>query len=52
MAILSHEHHHWAYNWIPIFTAFIWFSVLLSMILTWASLLVLLPRIQQLILGL
>jgi hypothetical protein len=28
MAILAHEHHHWAYNWIPVFTAFIWFCKL------------------------
>jgi len=37
MAIFAHEHHHWAYIWVPIFTAFIWFSLLLSMILTWVG---------------
>jgi hypothetical protein len=37
MAIFSHERHHWAYTWIPLFTAFIWFGTLVSMLITWAA---------------
>ncbi|KAA1467568.1 hypothetical protein DENSPDRAFT_856761 [Dentipellis sp. KUC8613] len=37
MAIFSHERHHWAYVWIPVFGAFIWFGTLLAMILTWVG---------------
>jgi len=33
--MLSHEHRHWAYIWIPFFGAFIWFGTLLSMLITW-----------------
>ncbi|KDQ57226.1 hypothetical protein JAAARDRAFT_288911 [Jaapia argillacea MUCL 33604] len=37
MAILSHEHHHWAYTWIPLFGAFIWLGTLIAMLATWAG---------------
>ncbi|KZW03729.1 hypothetical protein EXIGLDRAFT_662984 [Exidia glandulosa HHB12029] len=29
--------HHWWYIWIPLFTAFIWFSTLLAMLITWLA---------------
>ncbi|KAF9468163.1 Frag1/DRAM/Sfk1 [Collybia nuda] len=35
--MFSHHHHHWAYVWIPVFGAFIWFSTLLSMLITWLA---------------
>ncbi|KAI0043242.1 hypothetical protein FA95DRAFT_1609546 [Auriscalpium vulgare] len=37
MALFSHRHHHWAYVWIPAFTAAVWFGTLLAMIVTWAA---------------
>ena len=30
-------HNHWAYVWIPIATAFIWFATLWAMIITWLA---------------
>ncbi|KAJ4480040.1 Frag1/DRAM/Sfk1 [Lentinula aciculospora] len=37
MAIFSHQRHHWAYVWIPIVGAFIWFSTLWAMLITWLA---------------
>ncbi|THV02887.1 hypothetical protein K435DRAFT_817575 [Dendrothele bispora CBS 962.96] len=37
MAVFSHDHHHWAYVWIPIAGAFMWFSTLLAMLITWLA---------------
>jgi len=31
------RHHHWAYVWVPLFGAFIWFGTLLAMIVTWKA---------------
>ncbi|TFK75108.1 hypothetical protein BDN72DRAFT_832412 [Pluteus cervinus] len=31
------DHKHWLYVWIPLFGAFIWFSTLLSMLITWLA---------------
>ncbi|KIY72383.1 hypothetical protein CYLTODRAFT_417968 [Cylindrobasidium torrendii FP15055 ss-10] len=33
--MLSLARRHWAYVWIPLVTAFMWFSTLLSMLITW-----------------
>jgi len=35
--IFSHEHHHWAYVWLPPLGAFLWCATLLAMIITWAA---------------
>ncbi|KAK7044123.1 hypothetical protein VNI00_007840 [Paramarasmius palmivorus] len=35
MAIFSHNRHHWAYVWVPLFGAFVWFGTLLAMLITW-----------------
>ncbi|KAG7089904.1 hypothetical protein E1B28_011537 [Marasmius oreades] len=37
MAVFSHRHHHWAYIWIPLFGAFIWFGTLWAMLITWLA---------------
>ncbi|KAF9061405.1 Frag1/DRAM/Sfk1 [Rhodocollybia butyracea] len=37
MAIFSHQRHHWAYVWIPIVGAFIWFATLWAMLITWLA---------------
>ncbi|PBL03738.1 hypothetical protein ARMGADRAFT_979108 [Armillaria gallica] len=34
---MSSEHQHWAYVWIPILGGFMWFSTLLSMLITWLA---------------
>ncbi|KAK0193700.1 Frag1/DRAM/Sfk1 [Armillaria mellea] len=34
---MSGEHQHWAYIWIPILGGFMWFSTLLSMLITWLA---------------
>ncbi|KAJ7593408.1 Frag1/DRAM/Sfk1 [Mycena floridula] len=34
--MISANHFHWTFVWIPILGAFIWFSTLLAMLLTWA----------------
>ncbi|KAK0204713.1 Frag1/DRAM/Sfk1 [Desarmillaria ectypa] len=34
---MSDEHQHWAYIWIPILGGFMWFSTLLSMLITWLA---------------
>jgi len=34
---VSNHHQHWAYVWIPICGAFIWFSTLFSMVITWKA---------------
>ncbi|EIN03782.1 hypothetical protein PUNSTDRAFT_139307 [Punctularia strigosozonata HHB-11173 SS5] len=35
--MFSHQHHHWAYVWIPALAAFMWCATLLAMIITWAA---------------
>ncbi|KAH7928054.1 hypothetical protein BV22DRAFT_226996 [Leucogyrophana mollusca] len=37
MAVFAHSRHHWAYVWIPVFAAFMWFSTLLAMLVTWLA---------------
>ncbi|KAF5367073.1 hypothetical protein D9758_003914 [Tetrapyrgos nigripes] len=37
MAIFSHQRHHWAYVWIPIAGAFMWFATLWAMLITWLA---------------
>ncbi|KAK7454435.1 hypothetical protein VKT23_011191 [Stygiomarasmius scandens] len=37
MAVFPHEYHHWAYVWIPIAGAFMWFATLLAMLITWLA---------------
>ncbi|KAE9408478.1 hypothetical protein BT96DRAFT_970756 [Gymnopus androsaceus JB14] len=37
MAIFSHQRHHWAYVWIPIVGAFVWFFTLWALIITWLA---------------
>ncbi|KIM84311.1 hypothetical protein PILCRDRAFT_818651 [Piloderma croceum F 1598] len=34
---MFNHHQHWAYVWIPVSGAFMWFSTLLSMIITWKA---------------
>ncbi|KAK0485123.1 Frag1/DRAM/Sfk1 [Armillaria novae-zelandiae] len=34
---MSGEHQHWAYIWIPVLGGFMWFSTLLSMLITWLA---------------
>jgi len=35
MALFSANHYHRNYVWVPVFTAFIWLSTLVSMLITW-----------------
>ncbi|KIK62484.1 hypothetical protein GYMLUDRAFT_198239 [Collybiopsis luxurians FD-317 M1] len=37
MAIFSHQRHHWAYVWIPIAGAFLWFATLWALLITWLA---------------
>ncbi|KAF9266487.1 hypothetical protein L218DRAFT_956263 [Marasmius fiardii PR-910] len=37
MAVFTHRYHHWAYVWIPLFGAFIWFGTLWAMLITWLA---------------
>ncbi|PFH53189.1 hypothetical protein AMATHDRAFT_138319 [Amanita thiersii Skay4041] len=35
--MFPHQHHHWAYVWIPLFGGLVWSSTLLSMLTTWLA---------------
>ncbi|KAH9949962.1 Frag1/DRAM/Sfk1 family-domain-containing protein [Amylocystis lapponica] len=37
MAVVAYEHRYWAFAWVPIFGAFIWFGTLLSMLIAWLA---------------